>query len=239
MMDIGKWIKLFDYNNLDKFFKAEKEKGSMGESLGRMLVGYLIYTIPISLIVAVALMIYGATESLSSYGQDSTVFLDSLGGMGIAELGMIFIGILFVLGIIIEIVVFFMANGLMHLIARALGGKGSFAGFLHYMSYITAVGFLVMLVLDIIPTSLLMLPAVGDVFSQVLECLFTPIGFAGWLYFTYVTVKAIAANYGLSEGRAIATILLSIAVWMIPFVIIFIIALLIGLSIPAGGSLLT
>lgn len=248
MMDIGKWIKLFDYKNLDKFFKAEKEKGGIGESLGRTLVGYLIYSIPIFLIVAVALLIYGATDAISSYGEESSMLLGSLGGMGIAELGIILIGLLFVLGIILEIIFFFLSNGIMHLIARAFGGKGSFGGFLHYMSYITALGFLVMLVLDIIPTSLLMIPTVGDALSQVLECLITPIGIAGWLYFTYVSMKAIAANYGLTEGRAIGTIVLSWIVWIALFIVLFVLlALLIGASVaglmssldPSSSSLLT
>lgn len=236
MLDVGKWLKVFDYKNLDNFLKSEKGKGGIGEALTRVIVAFLIYQIPITIIAVISVLILGTTAAATYGGNGSTSGV--LGGL-IAGGGIVLIIVFFFASLILAPILFLIGTGVLHVISGLLGGKGTFSNFAYLSSFVAAASYLIGLVLDIIPSLLGLIPGmVGTTLTTLVSCVLAPIGFVAWLYLLFVTYKAIMINYGLSSGRAIASIVLNIIFWVVVAVVLMVIAMLLfGATLASLGVL--
>ena len=224
MLDFGKWLKVFDFKNLEGFFSSEKGKGGVGDALITVLVSNLIYQVPIMIISILSVMILG---SAAGYSSSAALFG---GSIIIASI------VLFFISIILEIALFFIMNGTQHIIAGLLGGKGKYGDLLYLDSYIIAASNLVALVLGIIPAVLTLIPGVGTMASGLLSCVLLPIEIIVAIYMLYALYHVLKINYGLSSGRAIGTLALNIILWVI-IVAILVLVLYAILIIPYLQSL--
>jgi hypothetical protein len=236
MFDINNWLKVFDYKNLENFLKSEKGKGDLGSAVVRVIAGFLVYQVPLTIISIIAVLIYGASAIASTYGTDSTSA--ALIGSFIAGGGVILVVGLFFLALILTPIFFVIGYGVQHIIAGLLGGRGTFDSFLHLVSFMVAATLLASLALDFIPTLLTLVPTIGDIVAVGLSCLLAPLGIALWLYMLYVNYKVLMVNYNLTSGRAILTIILEILFWIAVIVFLVVMAfVLFGASIASLGLL--
>ena len=213
MLDINKWLKVLDYKNLESFFRSEKDKGTIKETVGRVVVSWLIYSIPI-IILQLVLLTDGTSFSL----------ITSIIGVVIA----------FVIFAILIVISFFICNGTQHLIALALGGKGSYSGLLHLTSFILAIAFLVLLPLEGVAEISSLVPAV----ATVVNCLFSIVFFGLIFYALYASYLAVKMHYNMTPGRAAAAVILDALLWLVVLVVIFIVmAAAIGPMISTTGGL--
>jgi hypothetical protein len=88
-------------------------------------------------------------------------------------------------------IVFFLTGGILHLIAKALGGKGSLMQLIYLMSLVS----LVLTPLIIILSLLAFIPCVGCIICLVV------LVFAVYIYYLYYLILKMV--YGLSSGKAI------------------------------------
>jgi hypothetical protein len=236
MFDINKWLKVFDYKNLEAFFKSEKGKGGISQALIRVLAGFLVYQVPLTIIAILSVLIFGASAMASTYGSDSSGYA-LLGGL-LAGGGTVLVIVLFFISLVLAPIFFIISNGVLHLIAGLLGGKGKFENLLYLASFVTAASYLASLALEILPSLLSLVPSVGDLVAVGLSCLLIPFGIALWLYILYATYKVLMVTYGLSSGRSIATIILGMIFWVLLFVLIALVAfILFGASLASLGML--
>jgi len=235
MLDINNWLKVFDYKNLEAFLKSQRDKGGMGEAIIRVIASFLVYQVPLTVISIIAVLIFGASAIASTYGSSSEYSL--LGGL-IAGGGVVLIIVFFFISLILAPIFFVIGNGVLHIIAGLLGGKGKFENLLYLASFVTAASYLASLALEILPALLSLVPSVGDLVAAGISCLLLPFGLALWLYILYATYKVLMVTYGLSSGRAIAAIILEFLFWVVLFVLIGLIAFIIfGASLASLGMM--
>ena len=216
MFDFGKWLKIFDYKNLEGFFRSEQGKGGVAKALGRVTVGYLSFWIPVSIIVLILIAI-GAEQMGTG--------LAAAGGIAGAVVSLI-MGTLFYL--VLLLVFFLINNGIYHLIAGVLGGKGKYGDFSYLASFIVALFFLVLL-----PLLLLFVLSGAVECLALLSCVVGLAGIAFLLYLLYAAHKAVLVNYGLSSGRAAAVVVLNLLFWAI------VLAILVGVFMMVVGTIVS
>jgi hypothetical protein len=216
MFDVEKWLKIFDYKNVENFFKSEKDKGGIGEGIGRMLVGFMIYQIPVTILNILVMLVVGV-------GVGSMAAFAGLGILG-AIIG-------FVVGLIVALLFFLITNGTQHVIAGVLGGKGSYGSFLHLSSFISAASYLVALVFGVLSIAVELVPILG-----LIMCVLLPVIFLWILYMIYVSYLSIKVNYALSSGRAAAAFILNIILWVVIFMVLAILLYAI-LIVPLIGMM--
>jgi len=228
-LDFSKWLKIFDYKNLEGFLRSEKGHGGTGEAVLRFLVSYMVYQVPITLISLVRILFAGALLGAASAALGGLV-----GGVGITATL-----ISFAAGVVLSPLFFLIGNLTQHIIAGALGGRGRYSDFLHLDSYVSAASYLGALAIGIIPQLLTLIPAIGTLLGGGLSCLLIPVAIIFGLYMLYASYKTIQVNYELSGGRAAAAFILNILLWiaiglviLVIFYLIFGAALLSSLVVP-------
>jgi hypothetical protein len=126
-------------------------------------------------------------------------------------------------GIVISLVLWLAAGGLIHLLARALGGRGDFAGLLKLLGYAALVG------LVALPVALAdaLLKLQGNARSELsIGQLAAVVGLAVFVWQNMLLVLASRDHYALSTERAVATVvgpIGAVAVLLIVLVIVGII----------------
>ena len=107
-------------------------------------------------------------------------------------------------GVVISIVLWLAAAGLIHVIARALGGHGDFLGYLKVVGYVALVG-LVALPVDVVD-ALLKLQGNARLEASIGQ-LAGLLGVAIFLWQNLLLVYGARTHYGISTERAIAAVI--------------------------------
>jgi len=129
-------------------------------------------------------------------------------------------------GIAIFAVLWLAAAGLIHVLARALGGRGDFAGLLKLLGYVALVG-LVGLPLELVG-ALLKLQGTTRVelaFGQLVVL----VGVAVFLWQNVLLVMATRDHYGLSVERAVAAVVGPIGVVIVLALALIILAIILAI----------
>jgi len=222
-LDIMNWLKIYDYKNLDGFLRSLKGQGGLGEAILRMLVAHIISAIPSLLILFAYVFLISGMAALS--GAQGLALASFIGGIGVAG-----VVALFVIGLVVSVVSFLLNNGFIHVIAGLLGGRGSYTNLCHLISYISAA--------SAIGTLVFMAVGLAGTIIPCISCILLIAELAWAIYMIYAQFKTIQVNYELSSGRAIATILIQMAFWMVVAFVIFAIILALGIiSISSLASL--
>lgn len=216
MFDFGKWLKVFDYKNLEGFFRSEQGKGGVLQALGRVAVGYLVFQIPISIIMLILV-----SAGVGGLGMD----LAAAGGIAALLISSVISTIFF---LVLLAVFFLINNGVYHLIAGILGGKGKYGDFSYISSFIVAAFFLGALPLWI----LFALSGIVECLA-LLSCVAGVVSIAFFIYMLYAASRAVLINYGLSNGRAIAVVVLNVLFWLV------VTAILAGIAMVVLGAVIT
>ncbi|HLC69189.1 MAG TPA: YIP1 family protein [Candidatus Bilamarchaeaceae archaeon] len=201
-------------DNLKK--QLAKEKGSLGQA-----IIYILLTALVADIVVIISMLLSLGSNLAGLGmgggENELAMAGFLGVTGIVVMAVYVIAIP-----IIMIFWAFIQTGVMWVLAKILGGKGSFTSQLYHFSIVGGG-------LTLITSLLSLIPCLGGLIAMVL-------GFY-YLYPVYLVYKGV---HQLSSGRAIALVLLPIVLLILLFVIIMILfaaafASLLG-ALGAGGG---
>lgn len=222
-LDIMNWLKIYDYKNLDGFLRSCKGQGGLGESVLRVTAAHLISVVPSVLILLVYVFFASSTVALTGTGGLGLVSL--IGGIGIAGV----IGIL-ILGIVMAIIFFLLNNGVIHVIAGMLGGKGKYADLCFLISYVSAA-------LALGGIAFMAVGLAGTVIPCI-SCILLIVELVFYVYILYANYKVLVVNYGLSSGRAIATLVIDMLLWLVVYTVLIIVLIVIGvLSIASLTSL--
>lgn len=217
--DFEKWLRIFDYKNIEAFLRSEKGKGTMGDAVGRVALSQLIYEIPSSLISILKMMAGGAAAGAAAGAVLS-------GGLGIVAL---LFGVVFDL---VAVVVLLLAmNWTQHAIAGMLGGKGKYEDLLHLDSLSTAAMNLANIV-ALVPEFIAVLPGPGAAIGGAMGLLLIPFALLLVAYTIYVTYLTVKINYNLETGRAAAAVALNFVLW-----IAIAVALVLALAVAMGATL--
>jgi len=127
-----------------------------------------------------------------------------------------------VYGVAISLVLWIAAGGLIHVIARALGGRGSFAGLMKLLGYAALVG------LVTLPVGLAdaLLKLQGNARAELsVGQLAGLLGVAIFLWQNALLVMATRQHYGISTERAIAAVIGPIGAVLVLFLALIILAI--------------
>jgi len=228
VFDFQKWLRVYDYKNIESFLRSEKGKGTAIEATGRVAVSDLVVEIPSALVSLLKAVVAGA--GLGAAG------VALMGGLGLAGLAF---GTVF--SVVFVTVLFLLSNGTQHIIAGMLGGKGKFEDLLHLDSLATAAANLASLV-SLIPAIFGIMPGSGTLISGGLSCLLLPFWLLLIAYMVYVTYLILKTTYGLDRNRAIGALVLNVVLWAaIAIAIILVLTALLGaalLGLAGSGALL-
>jgi hypothetical protein len=220
--DYQKWLRIFDYKNIEGFLRSEKGKGTKGDAMGRVAVSQFIYDIPSSLISLLNMIVGGAAVSAIA-GATLT------GGLGVAALA-----VSVVVDIVMVVLVLLATNWTQHMIAGMLGGKGKYEDLLHLDSLSIAAMNLASII-GLIPEAISVFPGAGKTIGGAMSCILLPFYLVIGAYALYVNYLTVKINYGLESGRAAGAVVLNIIVWLvIIIVVVLVLAATIGAAVLSG-----
>jgi hypothetical protein len=129
-------------------------------------------------------------------------------------------------GIAISALLWLAAAGLIHLIARALGGRGDFAGLVKLLGYVALVG-LVALPLELVDALLKLLGAgrLELAFGQLVFLLAVTV----FLWQNALLVMATRDHYAISTGRAVAAVVGPTSVVIVLVLALIILAIILAI----------
>ena len=194
----------------EKTMLAEVKKTGFGVGLRDMLTGmlpYLLVALAIMLLVSVAisivLLVVGKLGLVSPYA--------------VPALGIV--AVCFAAYILLSIISWIISTAIIHLVAKVLGGKGSFGKMLGLMGTLSGASSLFM-----IPVMLIsIIPIIGQV-AMIVS-----------VYLVYLQYKAIRTVHGIDRNRAIATVLIPIILVAAIFVALYMAYMMLMLGVSAAS----
>jgi hypothetical protein len=206
----GLWLQL--PRMTETFFAGEFPKTSVPNTI----YGILLY-------MAIAAVI-SILQSLVGYFIPSIINLESLQE---AQLAAFAGGVLLYpccIGMIVIPISFYLLNGLFFVSASLLGGKGKFSG----QTYLYSLFFVPLGIISSLASLFQLIPMVGSYVTKLVT-------FASYLLTIFLAVRLMKVIHNFTMGRAVLTLLIPLALLLIPACIIGILVLL-G---PAIGNVLS
>ena len=214
MFEYQKWLRIFDYKNIDNFLKSEKGKGEIVPAVIVVLVTGLLAAIPSLIGSILYLTILAPSLQAASPGVDPLQYFPSfIGGspllttLVMALAGLIFAPVFFLLG-----------NFVTHQAAIMLGGKGEYKHLVYLNSHIVAATNIFMFVYNTLSIILSIVPCLG-----LLSCPLLITAIAVFIYMLYVYLKSIMINYGLAQNQALMALGAYLVYCIVLVAIIFVI----------------
>ena len=229
MIDFGKWMRVFDYNHLEKFFKDEKGKGTIRGAVERIVLATIIAQAPVMIVYLIILFGLGSSSLIAvlmgSSASAGSALLQGVSTPMIAGTIILFS----IIGVAISLILFLLTNWTQHMIAKFLGGKGEYSGMLHMLSFVIAMFAIISLVTNLI--------SIGGstVAGGVVNCCIGLFSLATVIYMIYCNYLAVRVNYGLTGGRALGTVILNMLVWVIACAILFMLIYVATLGLAVSG----
>jgi hypothetical protein len=175
----------------------EKEKGKGG--LGDAFKTVLAMSLTISVLVALFIFALGSVSAKSDFG---------FAGAGIVS------GLVFAVYFVGALLGFFIMSAIYFVIAKLLGGNGSFGEQTYLLSLVFTLGPL----LAVISMVLVFIPCLGNILLLVIS-----------LYMIYLNAVAIQVAHGFSLLKAIVTVIVIPALIMLVIVVVLAMLLYVGL----------
>ncbi len=177
--------------------QVAKEKGTLSDGLKYVLLTSLVVII-VEVLGILLDTFLGMGQALGGVGQQSAIALGAIGGLG--ALGIV---VTIIMIPIVQIISAFIMNGIVYILAKLLGGKGTFENQFYHIAILSGG-------LSVITGILGLVPCVGPLLSFILV-----------VYYLYPLYLLYMGVHKLSSGRAIALIL-------IPFLVIIVLAVIVA-----------
>lgn len=192
------WLSFLNPSDTDRILKQYKGKGTLKEALINIVLSSLVPAGAMLIIfVLIGLFLGAVFGGLASLGDAGGLMAGA--GFGV---GTIIIGIIYaVIVVIMTPIVWFIVHGIYWVLAKLLGGTGSYIEQFYFGSFVVGATNILM--------PLYFIPCVGMLASMVVS-----------LYTYFLIYKIVKSVHGLSTGRAAAVVLIPIVLVIMFYILV-------------------
>lgn len=185
------WISVLKPEGLDSFIKANMGKENLRDAFINFLIIATIGSVLLGLLMALYVFVFGALLSSLLRTIDLTAMFGSLFVFGIISVISIFV---------LSLITQFLSSGFYWILAKALGGKATYARQTYVLSYLSG-GF--------------QLVGVALMFISWIPCVGSLVSMAYLVYYLYMQYMMIKNVHEMSSARAAAVVLIPIVITLI------------------------